>query len=116
MHWQTAPKEEGKIFQCLKGKIFDVAIDMRPESQTYKQWFGVELAEDNHTMAFIPKGFAHGYQTLTEDCLVQYFVDEYYAPEVEKGAMWDDTAFNIDWPIKTPILSPKDQNWPKFTD
>jgi dTDP-4-dehydrorhamnose 3,5-epimerase len=111
MHRQVAPKEEAKIFQCLKGKIFDVSIDMREGSPTYHKWFGIELSEDNHTMTYIPKGFAHGYQTLTEDCLVQYFVDEYYEPEAEKGVMWNDPAFNIDWPIKTPILSPKDQKW-----
>lgn len=111
MHWQIAPKEEGKIFQCIKGKIFDVAIDMREGSPTFHKWFGVELSEDNHTMSYIPKGFSHGYQTLTEDCLVQYFVSEYYAPEFEKGVMWNDPAFGIDWPIKNPILSPKDQQW-----
>lgn len=112
MHRQSAPREEAKIFHCLKGKVFDVAIDMRKNSPTFLKWFGIELTEDNNTMIFIPKGFNHGYQTLTEDCLVQYFVDEYYSPQSEENINWSDPVINIDWPIKTPILSEKDRTIP----
>lgn len=112
IHYQTAPKEEAKIFQCVRGKVFDVLIDMREGSSTYRKWFGIELSESNNTMLYIPKGFAHGYQTLEDNCLVEYFVDEYYAPEYEKGILWNDPAIGINWPIKDPVLSPKDQNWP----
>ncbi len=112
LHFQIAPKEEAKIFQCLKGRVFDVAVDMREDSPTYRQWFGIELTEDNNTLVYIPKGFAHGYQTLTDNCLVEYFVSEYYAPQFERGIRWDDPALAIEWPIKNPILSPKDTKWP----
>jgi dTDP-4-dehydrorhamnose 3,5-epimerase len=114
LHYQIPPKEEAKIFQCVKGKVFDVAVDMRENSPTYRKWFGIELSEDNNTMVYIPKGFAHGYQTLTDNALVEYFVNEYYAPESESGVRWDDPILNIAWPIKTPILSPKDQTLPSL--
>lgn len=115
LHHQISPKEEGKIFQCLKGKVFDVSVDMRENSPTYMKWFGIELSEDNNTMVYIPKGFSHGYQTLTDNTLVEYFVSEFYSPEFEKGIRYDDPAIGITWPIDNPILSDKDKSWPLLT-
>lgn len=114
LHIQGEPKLEAKIMQCLKGAIFDVVIDLRKNSPTFGQWIGQELSEENNKMLFVPKGFAHGFQTLTDNCLVQYPVSEFYAPEFEKGISWNDPFFNINWPIKQPILSEKDKNWPLY--
>ena len=115
MHHQIAPKEMAKIFQCLKGKIFDVTIDMRGGFPTFHKWFGIELSEDNNKLLYIPKGFSHGYQTLTDDCLVQYFVSQYYSPDLEGGVRWDDPKLAISWPIANPILSSKDKSWSLLT-
>jgi len=112
LHFQKPPKAEDKIVQCLKGAIYDVAVDLRKNSPTYGRWVAVELSEENKKMFLIPKGFAHGFQTLTDNCEVQYFVSEFYFPEYERGICWNDPFLNIDWPIKNPILSKKDQNWP----
>lgn len=115
MHFQKAPKAEDKIVQCLRGAIYDVAIDLRPGSPTYGRWEGQELTEENKKMFLIPKGFAHGFQALTDNSEIQYFVTEFYSPEHEGGVRWNDQAFNINWPIKNPVLSEKDKNWPKLS-
>ena len=115
IHFQKEPKSEGKIMQCIKGAIYDVAIDLRKGSSTYGQWIGEELTEDNNKILFIPKGFAHGFQTLTDNSLVQYPVSEFYSPEYEDGIRWDDSLFSITWPLKNPILSDKDRCWPDST-
>ena len=112
MHFQREPKAEGKIVQCLRGKIYDVTLDLRPESSTYLKWFPVELSEGKQILFYIPKGFAHGLQTLTDNCLVQYFMSETYSPEHVAGVRWDDPALAIKWPIAKPILAEKDKNWP----
>ncbi|MBA3047742.1 dTDP-4-dehydrorhamnose 3,5-epimerase [Patescibacteria group bacterium] len=112
MHFQTPPKAEDKIVQCLHGAIYDVAIDLRADSPTYGKWVAEELNEDNKKMFFIPKGFAHGFQSLTNNCEVQYFMSEFYSPEHASGVRWDDSIFNIKWPIKNLSLSEKDKNWP----
>ena len=112
MHFQRAPRMEDKIVQCLQGAIFDVAIDLRENSPTYRQWVGVELTAENNKLFLIPKGFAHGFQTLTDYSRIQYFVSEYYSPENESGVRWDDPLINIKWPIENSILSKKDQSWP----
>lgn len=112
MHFQKEPKSEGKIVQCLKGEIYDVAADLREDSQTYGQWVAQELTENNKKMFFIPKGFAHGFQTLSDNCEVQYFMSEFYSPEYSDGVRWDEPIFKIKWPIKNPILSEKDKDWP----
>mgnify|MGYP001581526601 CR=1 FL=1 len=116
MHFQKEPKSEGKIVQCLKGKIYDVAIDLRKDSQTYGKWLGEELTEDNKKMFYIPKGFAHGLQTLTDNCEVQYFMSEFYSSENASGVRWSDKFFDIKWPIKNAVLSEKDKNWPLVED
>ncbi|OGN32509.1 MAG: dTDP-4-dehydrorhamnose 3,5-epimerase [Candidatus Yanofskybacteria bacterium RIFCSPLOWO2_02_FULL_43_10b] len=112
MHFQKAPKTEGKIVQCLKGRIFDAVIDLRPQSKTYRQWLTMELSDKNKKMILIPKNFAHGFQILTDQCEVQYFMSEFYSPEHASGLRWNDPAFNIPWPLKVSNISEKDQNWP----
>jgi len=112
MHFQKPPKAEDKIVQCLKGAIYDVAIDLRKNSPSYGQWLAIELNEENKKMFFIPKGFAHGFLSLADNSEVLYFMSEFYSPEYESGVRWDDPFFNIKWPIKNPILSEKDKNWP----
>jgi len=112
MHFQKEPKSEDKIVQCLKGKIYDVAVDIRKNSKTYGQWVAEELGEENKKMFFIPKGFAHGFQTLAENCEVQYFMSEFYDQKLSSGVRFDDKFLNIIWPIKNPILSKGDKNWP----
>lgn len=112
MHFQTAPKEEGKIITCLQGAVFDVAIDMRVGSPTYKKWFGVELNDENQKLFYLPKGFAHGFQTLTEHCDMQYLMSEVYSPEHASGVRWNDPVFGIEWPFNHPKMSDKDKEWP----
>lgn len=112
MHYQKSPKGEGKIIQCLSGKIFDVALDLRPSSKTFGQWVSETLSPDNKKMLLLPKGCAHGFQTLEENTVVEYFVTEYYAPDFEEGVRYNDPRFGIVWPIKDAVLSEKDANWP----
>lgn len=114
VHYQKAPKSEDKIIQCLAGKIFDVALDIRPDSKTFGQWVSEVLTPDNKKMLLLPKGCAHGFQTLEENTVVEYFVTEYYAPEFEEGIRYNDPRFGIVWPIKEAVLSEKDANWPDF--
>jgi dTDP-4-dehydrorhamnose 3,5-epimerase len=116
MHYQEKPHQEAKLIKCIKGAIFDVIVDMRPVSPTYKGWLGVELSEENRKMLYVPEGFAHGFLTLEDDTEVYYPVTEFYTPGAEKGIRWDDPAFNINWPAKAEIISEKDQNWPLFED
>ncbi|HID62784.1 MAG TPA: dTDP-4-dehydrorhamnose 3,5-epimerase [Anaerolineae bacterium] len=116
LHYQIAPHEEIKLVRCTRGAIYDVIIDLRPESPTYRQWLGTELTADNRKMIYIPGGFAHGYQILIDDTEVFYQVGQFYAPEHERGIRWDDPAFEIDWPIASPlILSEKDKRWPDYS-
>lgn len=114
LHCQTAPKEEDKIVQCLSGSIFDVALDLRKNSPTYGQWVGEILSAENKKMLLIPKGFAHGFQTLEKNVLVEYFVTEYYSPDNERGVRWNDKFHGIKWPIKNAKVSEKDGSWPDF--
>lgn len=116
MHYQEKPHQEAKLMKCIKGAIFDVIIDMRPDSPTFKKWMGVELSERNRKMIYVPEGFAHGFVTLEDDTEVYYPVTELYTPGAEKGIRWDDPAFNIQWPVKPQIISEKDQNWPLFDE
>ncbi len=111
LHFQTAPYSEDKIVSCMRGKIFDVLVDMRKDSKTYLKWHGEFLSQDNFKSLFIPKGFAHGYQTLEDDSLVFYLTSEFYKPSAENGIGWDDPRVKIKWPeCKTRIISEKDQN------
>ena len=108
MHFQKEPFREVKIVKCIQGKIFDVIIDLRVESKTYKKWIGVELSADKQKMIYVPEGFAHGFQTLEENTHVLYQMSNWFSPEHEKGIRWDDKDFNIRWPITDLIISKKD--------
>lgn len=115
MHYQVAPHEETKLVRCTTGAIFDVIIDLRPESVTYKQWIGVELRATNHKMLYVPKGFAHGFQTLEDNTEVFYHVSEFYSARSERGVRWNDQTFGIKWPeTESRVISEKDKNWPDY--
>lgn len=116
MHFQTAPHQETKLVRCTRGSIYDVIIDIRPDSPTYKQWIGVELSEQNHTMLFVPRDFAHGFITLEDDCEVMYEVSEFYSPGFEGGIRYNDPAINIEWPIPVSDVSEKDAVHPDFKE
>lgn len=114
MHFQKAPHAEVKLVRCLAGAIFDVIIDLRPGSPTFRRWQGFELTADNGLQLYIPKGFAHGFQTLTEDARINYLISEIYAPEAASGVRHDDPAFSIKWPLPVTSISEKDLRWPDF--
>jgi dTDP-4-dehydrorhamnose 3,5-epimerase len=114
LHYQAPPHAEVKLVRCTRGAVYDVIADLRPESRTYLRWIGVELSADNRTAIYVPEGFAHGYQTLTDDAETYYQVSVPYAPSAERGVRWDDPALAIDWPLPDPILSEKDSAWPDF--
>lgn len=116
LHFQLNPKAQTKLVRCTKGKILDVAVDIRDGSPTYKKWVAVELTEDNKKQLLIPKGFAHGFLTLTDDVEVQYKVDEYYSPENDRSIRYDDPEIGVAWGIEDPILSEKDLNAPMLED
>jgi dTDP-4-dehydrorhamnose 3,5-epimerase len=115
LHLQLAPHAEAKLARCTKGAIFDVMVDLRPDSATFKRWFGLELSEDNHQMLYVPEGFAHGYQTLTDDAEMLYQTSQFYAGPSARGVRWDDPAFGIAWPLPVSVLSDADRRWPDFT-
>lgn len=112
MHYQLAPHAEDKLVRCVRGAIWDAIVDLRPQSPTYCRWIGVELSEDNGRMLLVPKGFAHGFVTLTDDAAVTYQVSEFYTPASERGARYDDPAFGIEWPVPVLDMSDKDRSWP----
>ncbi len=114
MHYQKAPHAEVKMVRCTNGAIFDAIIDIRPDSPTYLQWTSVELSRENRRMLYVPEGFAHGYQALTDDSEVLYLVTAFYSPQDEAAIRWNDARFGITWPIKDVILSPKDAVHPDF--
>ncbi len=116
MHFQKSPHAEDKLIRCVRGAILDVIIDLRPESETFMKWEGFELNERNMSQLLVPKGFAHGFQTLTENVEVTYLVSSSYAPDAESGLRWNDPAFNIDWPLEPSEMSDKDQHWPNFKE
>ena len=112
MHFQKEPKAEAKIVRCLRGIVYDVVIDLRKESPTFEQWVAEELSGDNKKMFYIPKDFAHGFQSLTENCEMEYFMSEFYSPEHASGVRWDDPKLEIEWPLPVSGISDKDKNWP----
>ena len=116
MHFQVAPHEEVKLIRCTRGALYDVIIDLRTDSPTYQKWVGFELNEDNRRMLYVPRGFAHGYQTLVDDTESFYMVSEFYTSGAESGVRWNDPAFAIRWPLAEPTaISSKDASWPNFT-
>lgn len=114
MHYQAAPHEETKLVRCVRGAVVDVALDLRLESPTYLRWAAVELSAENRRAFYIPKGVAHGFQTLVDDTELYYEMSERYAGEAARGVRWNDPAFGIEWPIAAPILSASDAAWPDF--
>lgn len=116
MHMQKQPFEESKLVRCTRGSIYDVIIDMRESSPTFKQWIGVELTAESFRMLYVPEGFAHGFITLEDNTDVAYQVTEFYTPGFEQCYRWDDPAFGIIWPIEPQVISPKDQEHALLSD
>ena len=117
LHYQKAPHQEAKLVRCTSGSIFDVLLDLRPDSHSYLQWLGVELSAATHKMLYIPEGCAHGYQSLLPDSEIFYMVSQPYSPGYERGLRWDDPKMDIKWPISPPnVISEKDANWPNFRE
>lgn len=112
MHFQTGDDAEVKLVRCVRGAIYDAIVDLRPGSPTYLKWFGTELSEHNGVMMYVPRGFAHGYQSLTDGATAHYMVSAYYAPDSEGGLRHDDPAIGIRWPLPVTDLSDKDAAWP----
>jgi dTDP-4-dehydrorhamnose 3,5-epimerase len=114
MHYQAPPCAEAKLVRCTMGAIYDVIIDLRPESATYKQWTAVDLTAENRRMLYIPEGFAHGFLTLNDDTEIFYQMSEFYAPSHARGLRWDDPAFAIEWPLAPRVMSAQDRALPLF--
>ena len=114
MHYQESPHGEAKLIRCTRGSIYDVLLDVRADSPTFKQWVSVELSQDNHRMVYAAEGLAHGFQTLEDNTEVFYEMSEFYHPESGRGIRWDDPAFRITWPLPNPILSERDRSYPDW--
>jgi len=115
MHYQAAPCAEEKLVRCTMGAIYDVIIDIRPESPTFKQYLSIVLTAQNRRMLYVPKGFAHGFQTLEDNTEVFYQMSEFYAPEYTRGIRWNDATFGIQWPDDKRIVLERDQTYPDFS-
>lgn len=116
IHFQKGDKAQAKLVRCVKGAVLDVAVDLRKNSPTFKQWVGVELSAENKKQLLIPRGFGHGFITLTDDVEFLYKADNYYAPEADAGIRWNDPDIGVEWGVKSPILSEKDKNNPFLKD
>lgn len=114
LHYQLAPHAEVKLVRCSRGAVFDVAVDLRPDSPTFRGWHGCELSGESGRMLYVPEGCAHGYLTLTDDAELMYFTSRPYAPDAARGVRYDDPAFSIDWPAPVSTISPADASWPDF--
>ncbi len=115
MHYQAAPHAEAKVVRCTMGAIYDIVIDLRPGSPSFKQWVGVELSAKNRNAVYIPEGFAHGFLSLADESEVYYQISEYFVPECSAGVRWDDPAFAVQWPGQVKVISERDRNYPDFT-
>ena len=116
IHFQRGDQAQAKLVRCVRGAVLDVAVDLRPNSPTYKQWVAVELSAENKKQLMIPRGFGHGFVTLTDDVEFLYKADNFYAPEADGSIRWNDPDLNIDWGTDSPILSDKDANAPFLKD
>jgi len=115
MHYQAAPFAETKLVRCVRGAVYDVAVDLRRDSPTFRRWVGVELSAANRRAFYIPAGCAHGFQTLTDDAEVLYMIDTPYSPEHGRGVRWNDPAFGIDWPAESRrVMNERDAGYPDF--
>ena len=116
LHYQEAPHAEAKLMRCTRGAIFDVIVDLRPESPTRGRWFGTELTEDNGLLLYAPEGFAHGYQALRANTEMYYMTSAFYAPQAAGGVRYNDPAFAISWPLPITVISDADRSWPDFVN
>jgi dTDP-4-dehydrorhamnose 3,5-epimerase len=114
IHYQRAPAMETKLVRCIAGALYDVIVDLRPDSPTFLKWFGQELSTQNLIQMYIPRGFAHGFMTLTDNAEIQYLVSNFYSPDHERGVRFNDPRIGIRWPEHVAEVSPKDANWPDF--
>ena len=114
MHYQAAPYQEAKVVRCTQGSVWDVIIDLRRESPTFKRWHGIELSAENRLALYIPEGFAHGFQTLADASELLYIMSEFYNANASRGLCWDDPAFAIQWPLPNAHMSDRDRNFPRF--
>jgi dTDP-4-dehydrorhamnose 3,5-epimerase len=114
MHFQAAPLGETKLVRCTRGSMFDVIVDLRPDSPTFTRWFGTVLSADNRKTMYVPAGFAHGFQTLEDDTDVFYQISEFYSPDHSRGVRWDDPAFGIVWPADERTIVERDRGYPDF--
>ena len=115
MHYQCAPHAQAKIVRCTRGSVYDVIVDLRPDSPTFKEWVAFELLAENHLTICVPEGFAHGFQTLEDDTEIFYLVSDYYAPACQRGVRWDDPAFSIEWPhAQERVMADRDRDYPDF--
>jgi len=114
MHWQAAPYNEAKLVRCTRGAIWDVIVDVRPDSPTYTKHVGLELTAPSGRALYVPEGMAHGFMTLEDDCEVSYQMSQFHEPAAARGARWNDPAFGIAWPLSDPILHPRDAAYPDF--
>ena len=112
MHFQKPPALESKIVRCIEGRILDVAVDLRPDSPTFKKWVGFELSEDNKHMLYVPEGFGHGFSVLSDEAEVQYSCTNEYSPDLDAGIRYDDPELNINWHVEDPVISDKDEKLP----
>jgi dTDP-4-dehydrorhamnose 3,5-epimerase len=112
MHYQVPPYEEIKLVRCTRGAIYDVIIDLRPDSPTYRMWTGEELTAENHRMLYVPERFAHGFLTLEDTTEITYQVSQFYSPESARGVRYDDPLFGIEWPLQVEVISNQDLRWP----
>ena len=116
LHYQREPRAQGKLVRVIKGRVWDVAVDIRPGSASYGKWLGVELSEENHLMLYIPPGFAHGFASLSDEVHLLYKCTQEYDPALDAGIRWDDPDLAIQWPVGNPLLSPKDRILPLLKD
>lgn len=116
LHFQKGSSSQAKLVRCIKGAVFDVAVDLRKNSKTYKKWVGCILSEENKKQFLIPRGFAHGFLTLTDNVEFVYKADNYYDPQADRNIIWNDEEINVDWGIENPILSEKDKKAPKLSE
>ena len=116
LHFQKGSSSQAKLVRCVRGAVLDVAVDLRKNSKTYKKWVGCVLSEENKKQFLIPRGFAHGFLTLTDNVEFVYKADNYYDPQADRNIIWNDEEINVDWGIENPILSEKDKKAPKFSE
>jgi dTDP-4-dehydrorhamnose 3,5-epimerase len=112
MHYQAKPHEEAKLVRCTRGVIWDVIVDLRADSSTFAQWHGVELSATSRRALYVPEGFAHGFQTLTDDAEIFYMMSEFYHPQAARGLRWNDPKVGIEWPLPNPLMSERDRSYP----